>query len=73
MLNEMRDRGEGFFNFAERLSRTHQHFFRNLPMNETRQSYFSELAVKSLEDQRAWEAADEVSFDEYLGRYFAQS
>ena len=73
MLNEMRDRGESFFNFAERLSRTHQHFFKNLPMNETRHSYFSELAVKSLEDQRAWEAADEVSFDEYLGRYFAQS
>ena len=73
MLNEMRDRDEGFYHFAERLSKTHQHFFNNLPMSESRQNYFSELAVKSLEDQRAWEAADEVSFAEYLERYFSQS
>jgi glutamate--cysteine ligase len=73
MLNEMRDRGEGFYDFAERLSRTHQHFFKNLPMSESRERYFSELAVKSLEDQRAWEAADEISFAQYLERYFSQS
>jgi hypothetical protein len=29
--------------------------------------------MKSLEDQQAWEAADEVSFEEYLQRYFSQS
>jgi len=73
MLNEMRDRGEGFYHFAERLSRTHQHFFNNLPLRESRESYYSELAVKSLEDQRAWEAADEISFAQYLERYFSQS
>jgi len=73
MLNEMRDRGEGFYHFAERLSRTHQHFFKNLPMRETRERYYSELAVKSLEDQRAWEAADEIAFAQYLERYFSQS
>ncbi|MEN8762702.1 MAG: glutamate--cysteine ligase [Thiogranum sp.] len=73
MLNEMRDRGEGFYHFAERLSRTHQHFFKNLPMRESRERYYAELAVKSLEDQRAWEAADEISFAQYLERYFAQS
>jgi glutamate--cysteine ligase len=73
MLNEMRDRGEGFYDFAERLSKTHQHFFKNLPMSESRERYFSELAVKSLEDQRAWEAMDEISFAQYLERYFSQS
>jgi len=73
MLNEMRDRGEGFYHFAERLSRTHQYFFKNLPLRESRESYYSELAVKSLEDQRAWEAADEISFAQYLDRYFSQS
>jgi hypothetical protein len=42
-------------------------------MRETRERYCSELAVKSLEDQRAWEAADEISFAQYLERYFSQS
>ena len=73
MLNEMRDRGEGFYHFARRLSEIHQHFFSNLPMRKAREQYFSELSTKSMEDQRALEAADEISFSEYLKRYFAQS
>ncbi len=73
MLNEMRDRGEGFYHFAKRMSEIHRHFFNNLPLSETSERYFSELAAKSLEDQQAWEAADEVSFEEYLQRYFSQS
>lgn len=73
MLNEMRDRGEGFYHFAKRMSEIHQHFFRNLPLSESRERYFTELAIKSIEDQKAMEAADEISFTEYLQRYFAQS
>jgi glutamate--cysteine ligase len=73
MLREMRDRGEGFYHFARRMSDIHQHFFRNLPLSETRERYFNELAEKSLEDQAAVEAADEISFSEYLDRYFAQA
>jgi glutamate--cysteine ligase len=73
MLREMRERGEGFYHFAQRMSEIHRHFFNNLPMSETSERYFSELTAKSLEDQQAWEAADGVSFEEYLQRYFAQS
>ena len=73
MLNEMRERGEGFYHFAERMSGIHRFFFNNLPMSKEREAYFTELATKSLEDQRAWETADEMSFDQYLERYFAQS
>jgi glutamate--cysteine ligase len=73
MLREMRDRDEGFFHFAQRMSEIHRHFFNNLPMSETSERYFSELAAKSLEDQQAWEAANGVSFEEYLQRYFSQS
>jgi len=72
MLNEMRARGEGFYHFGKRMSEIHQHFFRNLPMSEARERFFREMAIKSLEDQRAWEAANETSFDDYLQRYFAQ-
>jgi glutamate--cysteine ligase len=73
MLGEMRDRGEGFYHFARRKSEIHQHFFNNLPLSESRERFFTELAIKSIEDQRAMEAADELSFAEYLQRYFAQS
>ncbi len=73
MLADMRDRGEGFYHFARRMSEIHQHFFNNLPLSELRERYFRELAQKSIEDQKALEAADEISFPEYLQRYFAQS
>jgi len=73
MLSEMRDRGEGFYHFAHRLSEIHRQFFRNLPMSETRERFFTELATKSLEDQLAVEAADEISFEDYLEHYFAQA
>jgi glutamate--cysteine ligase len=73
MLAEMRDRGESFYRFASRLSQIHEHFFRNLPLSEAKQRFYAELAVKSLEDQQAMEAADEISFEQYLERYYSQA
>ncbi len=73
MLREMRERGEGFYHFAKRISETHRQFFLNLPPNELRKRYFTELAIKSLEDQRALEATDELSFEQYLQRYCSHS
>lgn len=73
MLREMHERGEGFYHFAQRMSEIHQHFFNNLPLSESREKYFTELAHKSLEDQAAVESADEISFAEYLERYFSQT
>ncbi len=72
MLREMRDRGEGFYHFAKRMSEIHQHFFTNLPLREDMQRFYSDLAVKSIEDQKAREATDELDFDEYLKQYFSQ-
>ncbi len=72
MLQEMRDRGEGFFHFAKRMSEIHQHFFTNLPLSKDKQHHYQELALKSIEDQKAREAADVLSFDDYLKQYFAQ-
>ncbi|VAW80090.1 Glutamate--cysteine ligase [hydrothermal vent metagenome] len=72
ILNEMRRRGEGFYHFAKHMSEIHQHFFTNLPLSEEQQKFFQELSTKSLEDQQAIEAADELSFSEYLQRYFSQ-
>ena len=72
MLTEMRDRGEGFYHFAKRMSEIHQHFFKNLPLRAETEQYFDELAVKSLEDQRAREATDDISFPEYLHPFSCQ-
>ena len=72
MLREMRERGEGFYHFARRMSEKHQHFFLNLPLSDERQAFFMEAATKSIEDQKAREAADDLSFPDYLARYFAQ-
>jgi len=72
MLQEMRDRGEGFYHFAKRMSEIHLHFFTNLPMSEDKQRFYQALASKSIEDQNAREAADVPGFDEYLTQYFSQ-
>ena len=72
MLSDMRDRGEGFYEFANRMSREHQRWFNRVPLAEERRHFFEEAARASLERQAAIEAADDVPFDEYLRRYFAQ-
>lgn len=72
MLAEMRDRGEGFFDFAKRLSLQHKRYFDALPVNPERERMLSELVQRSGEQQAALEAGDEVPFDEFLRQYFAQ-
>ena len=73
MLAEMSTHGEGFYQFAKRMSEIHHHFFANLPLNEEREKFFTQLATKSSEEQRAREAIDELPFREYLARYFSQT
>ncbi len=72
MLENMWEHKEGFYHFARRMSETHQRFFMNLPRNPERERFFMELAARSIEEQKAREAAEEVPFDVYLARYFAQ-
>jgi glutamate--cysteine ligase len=73
MLAEMGERHEGFYDFARRLSMQHQAYFRGLNMAPEREAELEAEARASLERQRAIEAADNCSFEEYLRRYFAQS
>jgi glutamate--cysteine ligase len=64
--------GESFFDLALRMSATHKAYFLDLyPPNEERLREFSQEAEESLAAQRAIEAADRGTFDEYLARYFA--
>jgi glutamate--cysteine ligase len=73
ILAEMRASGENFFQYARRLSEQHRQYFQSLPLDENRVRFFSEAAERSWRERREIEAADTVSFAEFLRRYFEQT
>ena len=73
MLADMRHERESFFEFALRMSRTHEQRIKQLELPEEQKRYFSEAARQSLVQQREIEAADTISFEEYLKQYFVRS
>jgi glutamate--cysteine ligase len=73
MLAEMSRTGEGFYAFARRMSETHHRYFDEQVLSPDRRRFFTDLAAASIQHQRDIEAADDISLDEYLARYFAQS
>ncbi len=72
MLNEMRENQEGFYHFAKRMSEKHNQYFKKLNLTEERSLFFEDAAIASIEKQKQIEAADKLSFDEYLKVYFEQ-
>ncbi|MBF0470658.1 MAG: glutamate--cysteine ligase [Gammaproteobacteria bacterium] len=73
MLREMIYHNEGFFSFSERHSREAQRQLQQPPLSVEREAYFNDLVQRSLEAQQRQEAEDDIDFDEYLRRYFAQT
>jgi len=73
MLAEMRANGEGFAELAARLTDQHRNAFRAMSIDPEREAWLRRLAETSLDRQKAIEAADDIDFDEFLRRYFAQS
>jgi glutamate--cysteine ligase len=70
MLAELESTGESFFDLGLRMSRLHKDYFLALyPPNIDRQAEFRASADESLRAQKAVEAADRVSFEQYLGEY----
>jgi glutamate--cysteine ligase len=69
----LRTTGESFAQFALRMSRVHKAYFLDLyPPNEQRLAEFSTEAEESRVKQAAVEAADDMTFDQFLGKYFAR-
>jgi glutamate--cysteine ligase len=67
----LRSTGESFADMALRMSRVHKSYFLELyPPNEQRLAEFAAEARESLERQAAVEAADRVTFDQFLANYF---
>lgn len=71
MLREMTEKGESFFPFSMRYSQKHNKLFAN--MKSRQQQFFLDEADKSLGKQQQIEQSDDVSFSEFLQRYFAQT
>jgi glutamate--cysteine ligase len=64
--------GESFFDLALRMSAAHKAYFLELyPPNPERLREFAHEAEESVAAQRAIEASDRGTFEEYLSRYFA--
>ncbi|MGH8567280.1 MAG: hypothetical protein ACREXU_04500 [Gammaproteobacteria bacterium] len=68
MLAEMRERGESFVAFALRLSEQHARYFKDRPLSEERATYFAEAPLAK---QAEIERTDDLSFEDYLKRYYA--
>lgn len=70
-LAAMKESGLGFFHFVKTMSKQHQTYFQALPLSREQQCYFDDLTEQSLRQQAELEAADDISFDDYLRQYFA--
>ena len=72
VVAELRDSGSSFFEFALGMGRCHRDYFGSIaPLRESQDALLSEEAAASLERQRKIEAADAISLDDYLQRYFS--
>ncbi|BAO45169.1 glutamate--cysteine ligase [Thiolapillus brandeum] len=71
MLDEMRENGEGFYQFARRLSREQWRYFASRQIDPVFEQQLQDLAEQSMARQLELEQASGGSFDAYLERYFA--
>jgi len=72
VLETMRRDEEGFYDFAMSCSHAHRDYFEGHRPRAKYEQLLLQASQESLQRQREMEAADDVSFDEYLRRYFAQ-
>lgn len=73
ILAEMRENRESFNDYALRLSRRHAEYWRTRPLSPELARQFTQEAELSWAEQRRIEAADSLSLDEFLQRYFTQA
>ena len=72
LLQELYDSDCSFFEFALDAARRHKDYFSSIaPMPRQRAQQIEKEARESVQRQRDIEAADEISFEEYLARYYA--
>lgn len=72
MLAEMRENGEGFYQFARRLSHMQMKYFAELKITDAMQRQLDQLSIDSFANQKSIEESDSISLDDYLAAYFSQ-
>ncbi len=70
-IGELVENKQCFFEFGLERARQNRDYFNALqPVNESRLASFEQMAKQSLEDQKAVEAEQTESFEDYLSAYF---
>ncbi len=72
VLSQMQTMQQGFFDYTNNLAKQYQQQFMSQNINQTHFDYLDKQAGISCQAQRDIEAADNVSFDEFLANYFKQ-
>ncbi len=71
IVAELEQSGRSFFDFALAIARCHRDYFATIaPLGEAREAVLAEEAVASRRRQAEIEAADTITLDDYLQRYF---
>jgi len=73
MLAEMREKGEGFYAFANRMSQSHKRYYDVAPLSSERLHFFQQSVDESHRKQQQTEADDNMSFAEFMQAYEASS
>jgi glutamate--cysteine ligase len=73
ILQEMRDNKEPFFPYSMRYAQQHADYFNSVNINEEQFRFFTDTAQQSLADQKRMETNDRLSFEDFLGHYFAET
>ena len=73
ILDELRTLNTSYFDFVLAVSASHREYFSSItPLAGERLAELEQAAADSIERQRAIEASDTLTFDEYLEQYFAR-
>jgi len=72
ILAEMHDKQQTFFQWAQDKAEQHRRYFLERPLDDAEQAEFTRLAEESLQAQQQVEEADKGTFEDFLGKYYAQ-
>lgn len=73
MLDEMSQKGEGFYQYAMRMSQQHHETFTEQKLTDEKIRFYQSLTATSLSQQKQIEETDSLSFAAFLQRYFTKS
>ena len=72
ILQELKENGSGFYEFAYAMAKGHKNYFSQLEaLPAERLSLLEQEVLESIQRQKDIETSDTMTFDEYLASYFA--